>query len=84
MKKMFSLAIAACLAIAPILSQAQDSTKNRKMEMRKAMKNKWQNATPEEKEKMKGRAKMMKAKYDSLPPEKQQAMKEKIKAARKP
>jgi predicted Holliday junction resolvase-like endonuclease len=81
MKKMFFLLMIVGLAAAPTLSHAQDSTKTKKkMEMRKALKNKWQNATPEEKEKMKEKAKEMKAKYDSLPPEKKAEIKEKMQA----
>ena len=88
MKQLFSLLIIAGLAIAPSISQAQDSTKaaKTKMERRKAMKEKWDNATPEQKEKMKEKAKeskeKAKAKYDSLPPEKQQEVKDRIKARR--
>lgn len=81
MKKMFFLLMIADLALAPTLSRAQDSTKTKKkMEMRKALRDKWQNATPEEKEKAKEKVKEMKAKYDSLPPEKKAEIKEKLKA----
>ncbi len=77
---MFLLAIIACLAILPTLLQAQDSTKAKRTEMRKAFREKWQNATPEQKEKAKEKMKEAKAKYDSLPPEKQQELKDKMKA----
>jgi Ni/Co efflux regulator RcnB len=81
MKKMFFLLMLVGLAAAPTLSHAQDSTKTKKkMEMRKALKDKWQNATPEEKEKMKAKGQEMKAKYDSLSPEKKAALKEQLKA----
>lgn len=84
MKKVFSLAIILGLAFAPAMSHAQDSTKagKTKMERRKAMKERWDNATPEQKEKAKEKAKMAKAKYDSLSPEKQQELKDKMKARR--
>lgn len=83
MKKLFSLMLIAGLAL-PALSQAQDTTKpaKTKMERRKAMKERWNNATPEQKEKAKEKAKEAKAKYDSLPPEKKQELKEKMKARR--
>ena len=50
-----------CFATVPKLSQAQDSTKTRpkNFEARKALREKWQNATPEQKgafkEKLKNR-----------------------------
>ncbi len=82
MKQVFSLAIMLTLAIAPAISHAQDSTKadKSKMDRRKAFREKWANATPEQKEKAKEKAKAAKAKYDSLPPEKQQELKDKMKA----
>ncbi|MDI9363552.1 MAG: hypothetical protein QM541_01280 [Flavobacterium sp.] len=81
MKKMFFLLMIVGLAVAPTLLHAQDSTQTKKkMERRKALRDKWQNATPEEKEKIKERAKEMKAKYDSLPPEKKAEIKEKRQA----
>lgn len=81
MKKLSFLLMLVCLAIVPSMSRAQDSTKTKKKtEMRKALKERWQNATPEEKEKMKEKGKEMKAKYDSLPPEKKAEIKEKLKA----
>jgi predicted Holliday junction resolvase-like endonuclease len=81
MKKMFFLLMIVGLTVTPTLSNAQDSTKTKKkMEKRKEMKDKWQNATPEEKEKIKEKGKEMKAKYDSLPKEKKAEIKEKLKA----
>jgi predicted Holliday junction resolvase-like endonuclease len=81
MKKMLFPLMLVGFAVAPTLSHAQDSTKiKKKIEMRKALKDKWQNATPEEKEKMKEKAKEMKAKYDSLPPEKKAEIKKKLQA----
>jgi len=78
---MFFLLMLISLAVAPTLSRAQDSTKTKKkMEMRKALRDKWQNATPEQKEQAKEKAKEMKAKYDSLSPEKKAELKEKLKA----
>ena len=83
MKKIFSLAIIVGLAMAPAISHAQDSTKAARPKMdRKAMKEKWSNATPEQKEKMKQKAKERKEKFDSLPPEKQKEIKDKMKAKR--
>jgi uncharacterized protein YlxW (UPF0749 family) len=80
MKKLGFLLMLVCLAIAPTLSHAQDTTKaNKKADMRKALRDKWQNATPEEKDKMKAKMKEVKAKYDSLPPEKKAEIKEKMK-----
>jgi hypothetical protein len=80
--KLFTLIIIAGLAFAPAISNAQDTTKpaKTKMDRRKAMKEKWANATPEQKEKAKEKAKEKKAKFDSLPPEKQKEIKDKIKA----
>jgi Tfp pilus assembly protein PilO len=76
MKKIIFFFIIVGLAFTPTLSHAQDSTKTKKkMEMRKALRDKWQNATPEEKEKIKQKVKEMKAKYDSLPPEKKAEIK---------
>ena len=73
-----------CFATVPKLSQAQDSTKTRpkNSEARKALREKWQNATPEQKEKFKAKSKEMKSKYDSLPPEQKEAFKEKLKNRR--
>lgn len=80
MKKIFFLVITLFLATVPMLSQAQDSTKvkARNIQNRKAMREKWQNATPEQKEKFKEKAKEMKSKYDSLPPKQEEALRERL------
>lgn len=72
------------LVFAPCITHAQQDTtkKVNTAERRKAIREKWQNATPEQKEKAKEKAKEMKAKYDSLPPEKQQKIKDKLKERR--
>ena len=60
--------------------RAQDTIMaNKKADMRKAFRDKWQNATPEEKDKIKTKMKEYKAKYDSLSPEKKAEMKERMK-----
>jgi Ni/Co efflux regulator RcnB len=84
MKKLLSLMIIAGLAFAPAISNAQDTSKpaKTKMDRRKAMKERWDNATPEQKEKAKEKAKEKKAKFDSLPPEQQKKIKDKMKARR--
>jgi Ni/Co efflux regulator RcnB len=84
MKRMFSLILMAALAGSPALLHAQDTTKKApgKTVDRKALRDRWKNATPEQKEKAKEKAKEMKAKYDSLPPEKQQELKDKMKERR--
>ena len=81
MKKIFSLAIIALLVIAPLISNAQDSTKSR-MERRKEMKEKYDNMTPEQKAKVDEKRKAAKEKYDNMTPEQKKATKEKLKAMR--
>jgi Spy/CpxP family protein refolding chaperone len=81
MKKIAAIVIAGCIFLLPNLSNAQQDTtaKKSKTERRKAMREKWQNATPEQKEKAKEKAKEMKARYDSLSPEQKEKLKEKMK-----
>jgi hypothetical protein len=81
MKKIAAIVIAGCFFLMPNLSNAQDSTA-KKADRRKALKERWQNATPEQKEKAKDKAKEAKAKYDSLSPEQKNKVKEKIKQRR--
>lgn len=83
MKKITAIIITGCFLLFANVSNAQDSTaKKSQQERRKAIRERWQNATPEQKEKAKEKAKEVKAKYDSLSPEQKNKVKEKIKERR--
>lgn len=88
MKKILALAIAASLTMVTVVSHAQVDTARKaksamsKSQKRAAIKEKWDNATPEQKEKIKQKKAAAKAKFDSMTPEQKQAAKDKMKAKR--
>lgn len=84
MKKQIKFIIAAAIFLMPIITKAQDSTstdKNKK-ERRKELREKWKNATPEQKEKAKEMAQKRKEKIENMTPEEKEALKEKRKEAK--
>jgi predicted Holliday junction resolvase-like endonuclease len=78
MKKVIALAVIGMFAALPFVSNAQvDST--RKAEAKKELKEKWKNATPEQK---KAAKEAMREKWKNASPEQKEAMKKRMKEAR--
>jgi hypothetical protein len=78
MKKIITLAVIGLFAALPFVSNAQvDSTK--KAAVKKELKEKWKNATPEEK---KAAKEAMREKWKNATPEQKEAMKKRMKEAK--